>query len=41
MGMEVRSSTKRAPICGSPKVGYKGVNEVMGLPSVTHQNYSL
>jgi hypothetical protein len=32
MGMGVRSSTKRAPVSGSPKVDYKGVREVMGLP---------
>ena len=32
MGMEVRPSTKRALICGSPKVDYKGVKEAMGLP---------
>jgi hypothetical protein len=30
--MEVRSSTKRDPISGTPKVDYKGVKEVMGLP---------
>jgi hypothetical protein len=33
MGMEVRSSTKRAPVSDSPKVDSKGVKEVMGLPS--------
>jgi hypothetical protein len=33
MGMEVRSSTKRAPVSSSPKVDYKGVKEVMELPS--------
>jgi hypothetical protein len=33
MGMEVRSSTKKAPVSGNPKVDYKGVKEVMGLPS--------
>ena len=33
MGMEVRSSTKRSPVCGSPKVDCKGVKEAMGLPS--------
>jgi hypothetical protein len=33
MGMEVRSSTKSALVSGSPKVDYKGVKEVMGLPS--------
>ena len=33
MGMEVRSSTKRAPVCDSPKVDCKGVKEAMGLPS--------
>jgi hypothetical protein len=32
MGMEVRSSTKIAPVSGSPKVDYKGVKEVMGIP---------
>jgi hypothetical protein len=33
MGMEVRSSTKRSLVFGSPKVDYKGVKEVMGFPS--------
>jgi len=33
MGMEVRSSTNRAPVCGSPKVDCKGVKEAIGLPS--------
>ena len=33
MGMEVRSSTNRSPVYGSPKVDCKGVKEAMGLPS--------
>jgi hypothetical protein len=33
MGMEVRSSTKRSHVYGSPKVDCKGVKEAMGLPS--------
>ena len=33
MGMEVRSSTNRAPVCRSLKVDCKGFKEAMGLPS--------
>jgi hypothetical protein len=33
MGMEIRSSRKRALISSNPKVDYKGVKEVMELPS--------
>jgi hypothetical protein len=33
MGMEVRSSTNRSLVCGSPKVDCNGVKESMGLPS--------
>jgi hypothetical protein len=33
MGIEVRSSTNRAPVCGNPKADCKGVKEAMGLPS--------
>jgi hypothetical protein len=33
MGIEVRSSTNRALVCGNPKVDCKGVKEAIGLPS--------
>ena len=33
MGIEVRSSTNRTPVCGNPKADCKGVKEAMGLPS--------
>jgi hypothetical protein len=33
MGIEVRSSTNRAPVYGNPKADCKGVKEAMGLPS--------
>jgi hypothetical protein len=33
MGIEVRSSTNRAPVCWNPKADCKGVKEAIGLPS--------
>jgi hypothetical protein len=36
MGIEVRSSTNRAPVYGNPKVDCKGVKEAIGLPSFVY-----
>ena len=33
MGIEVRSSTNRASVCGNPKADCKGVKEAIGPPS--------
>ena len=41
MGIEVRSSTNRAPICGNPKADCKGVKEAIGLPSSVDPFHSI